>query len=188
MQHTLELNIPEWTPAPALYWLRFGLVEGQRQRVTLPDGGDMIVLGPWRVRSDVKLAAPAHKLNCRLGEAITLAGYDVTMAETAAVTLTWRATGTPDADYTVFVHLVDAGGTLIAQDDGFPAAGAYPTLWWLPDDVTQDRHSFSLDEIPQTSLYFRVGLYERESGDRLPAYQADGERLPDDVLTLLVDR
>ncbi len=188
VQHTLDLQIPAWTPAPALYWLRFGLVDEQQRRLSLPDAGDVITLGPWRVRSDVKPAASAYKTNFRLGEVIALVGYDVTIAETAVVTLTWRATGTPDMDYTVFVHLVDADGTMIAQDDGFPADGAYPTSWWLPGDVIRDRHAFSLDEIPQTSLYFRVGLYERESGNRLPAYQANGERLPDDVLTLLVGR
>lgn len=188
VQHTLDLEIPEWTPAPTLYWLRLGLVDEQQQRQSLSGGGDVIALGPWRVRSAVKPAAPAYKTDFRLGEAITLTGYDVTIAETVSVTLTWQATGTPDADYTVFVHLVGEDGTLIAQDDGFPAAGAYPTSWWLPGDVIQDHHTFSPTEMPQTSLYFRVGLYERESGQRLPAYAADRERLPDDVITLLVVR
>ena len=184
VQHALELQIPEWTPAPALYWLRFGLVDEQQQRQPLSGGDDVITLGPWRVRNAVKLAAPAYKTDFRLGEAITLAGYDVTIAETVSVTLTWQATGTPDADYTVFVHLIGEDGTLIAQDDGFPAAGAYPTSWWLPGDVIQDHHTLSPAEMPQTSLYFRVGLYERESGQRLPAYAADRERLPDDVIEL----
>jgi len=188
VQHALELQVPEWTPAPALYWLRLGLVDEQQQRQPLSDGGDVIALGPWRVRSTVKSAAPAYKANFRLGEAIALAGYDVMIAETVSVTLTWRATGTPNADYTVFVHLVDADGAMIAQDDGFPAAGAYPTSWWLPGDVVQDHHTLSPAEMPQTSLYLRVGLYERASGHRLPAYAVDGERLPDDVITLLVIR
>lgn len=183
-QHALELEIPEWTPSPALYWLRFGLVDEQQQRLLLSDGGDVITLGPWRVRSTTEPPAPVHMVDYHLGEAIILTGYDVAIGETVSVTLTWRATGTPDADYTVFVHLVGEDGKLIAQHDDFPAAGAYPTSWWLPGDVLQDRHVLSPEEIPQTPMYVRVGLYERETGQRLPVYTADGERLPDDVIEL----
>ena len=183
VQHALDLEIPAWTPAPALYWLRLGLVDEWQQRLPLADGGDVITLGPWRVRRAAEPPAPAHSADYRLGEAITLAGYDVALAETVSVTLTWHATGVPDTDYTVFVHLVGEAGTLIGQHDGFPAAGAYPTSWWLPGDVIQDHHVLALAEMPQTSWHVRVGLYRRETGQRLPVYTADGERLPDDVIT-----
>jgi hypothetical protein len=184
VRHTLELEIPAWAPAPALYWLRFGLVDEQQQRRPLSDGGDVITLGPWRVRSASKPLAPVYAVDYRLGEAIVLAGYDVAIGETVSVTLTWQAKGVPDIDYTVFVHLLDEDGKLVAQHDGFPAAGAYPTSWWLPGDVIQDYHILYPAESPQTSWSLRVGLYDRETAQRLPVFTADGERLPDDVITL----
>lgn len=185
--HVLQLQVPEWTPAPALYWLRLGLVgEDRRQRLPLSAGGDFITLGPWRIRSAITPAAPMYKTDFRLGEAIYLLGYDVAIAETVSVTLTWQSKGVPIMDYTAFVHLVGEDGSLIAQQDSFPAAGNYPTSWWLPGDVVKDLHRLSPEVIPQTPIYLNVGLYDGGNGQRLPVYNGDGERLSGDVIKLPV--
>jgi uncharacterized membrane protein len=46
------------------------------------------------------------------------------------VTLLWEALAAPEAERTVSVRLVSAGGGLITQQDNWPGQGAKPTSWW----------------------------------------------------------
>lgn len=83
------------------------------------------------------------------------------------VTLTWRALAPVDKDYTVFVHMVDSGGRLVAQHDGPPAEGARPTSGWLPGEEIMDRHVIWLPEgLPPGPYRLLVGLYQGDT--RLP--------------------
>ncbi|MCX7840954.1 MAG: hypothetical protein N2559_16080, partial [Anaerolineae bacterium] len=75
---------------------------------------------------------PTHRVNARLGDVAQLVGYDLVHgARALRVVLYWRALSTTDTSYTVFVHVVDASGTIRAQGDQIPGAGAYPTTTWL---------------------------------------------------------
>ena len=84
--------------------------------------------------------------------------------DAGAVTLLWQDERPLAADYTVFVHALDAQGKVVAQDDAQPAAGAFPTSTWRPDDVISDRHPLTLP--PQTTQ-LEIGLYRLKSGQRL---------------------
>ncbi len=184
IRETYTLRLPTDIPTPALYWVRFGVVDASGARVGNDANVDMVSLGPWRVRRKHTPSAPTHPVNFSLGEHITLRGYDVAVSESLVITLTWEATGVPPQDYNVFVHLVDADGGLLAQHDGPPDQGRYPTQWWLRDDVIVDVHLLSLAApLPQTA-YLRVGMYDPVSLTRLPAYDSHGARLPDDTVPL----
>ncbi len=148
----------------------------------------MVSLGPWRVRTEHTPSAPTHPVNVSLGEHITLRGYDVALSESLVVTLTWAAAGVPPQDYNVFVHLIGADGTLLAQHDGPPDQGRYPTQWWLRDDVIVDVHLLPLPApLPETA-HLRVGMYDPVTLTRLPAYDSHSVRLPDDVVLLDIGR
>jgi hypothetical protein len=97
------------------------------------------------------------------------------------VDLTWQAQEPPPSDVTVFVHVLDANGQLIAQADGDPLGGAYPFTQWTPGLIALDRRTAEVDS-PGLSL--RVGLYDRASGVRLPARMADGAAWPDDAVSI----
>ena len=185
-KHTLQL--PADMPAPALYWVRLGLADEIGARITGDGGADMISLGPWRVRTQRAPAAPAYQVNASLGEHITLRGYDVAFTDPLVVTLTWAATGVPPQDYTVFVHLVSADGALLAQHDGPPNQGRYPTRWWLRGDVIVDAHPLPLAAPLPEAAYLRVGMYDPVTLLRLPVHDATGVRLPDDFVSLVVSR
>ncbi len=185
--HQVTLRVPDWAEAPALYWLRFGLLDGQDRRV--PFGAvtsDHLALGPLRVRHAVDVPGDALHVGARLGTDIELAAYQVVLHDLRMdLTLHWEATGDQDADYTVFVHLIDQQAELLAQDDRQPADGAYPTSWWRVGDRVTSNHALPLAQpwIGE-ALSLLVGLYHPATGERLVAYTATGKPLCDAAIPL----
>ncbi|MBK8986685.1 MAG: hypothetical protein IPM39_11485 [Chloroflexi bacterium] len=92
-----------------------------------------------------------------------------------AVTLLWQATGQPEHDYSVFVHVSDQAqilgpDDLIAQGDRrHPAAGFYPTSGWQPGELVQDNYLIPLpaNRLPRTVV---VGLYTVDENGRFTNY------------------
>ena len=99
-------------------------------------------------------------------------------ASAPRLTLYWETSAPLDAEYTVFVHSLNAQGELVGQADGPPLANHYPTTAWRPGEIVQDSRL-----VPFGGRYL-VGLYDPVSGERLPAFAADGTRLPDDAVVL----
>ena len=139
----------------------------------------------------------AYPVGARLGEAITLVGYDidpplqagegtgggVQPGETFTVTIVWRAEAHPEADYTAFVHLVDESGTLVAQDDHPPLEGEYRTSFWALGDVVRDTYQLTLDSTqPPCACTLQVGMYDPVANVRLPAYDGLGGRFENDTI------
>jgi 4-amino-4-deoxy-L-arabinose transferase-like glycosyltransferase len=97
------------------------------------------------------------------GGVLTLLGYDL---EPEGITLYWRAEAEMAHDYTTFVHLLDADGNLLAQADGQPQDGWYPTsVWQVGEEVADGKRMVWPEERPYTIV---VGAYLLETGERLP--------------------
>lgn len=95
--------------------------------------------------------------------------------------LYWRTTTSLTAPYTIFIHFRAADGSVISQADGPPVSNRYPTTAWQPGEIIQDVHS--LPGLDLASIdHLAVGLYHPASGERLPAYGPDGQRLVDDAV------
>jgi hypothetical protein len=177
---------------------------------------DLVPLRPLEPLSD----DVTHPVGARLGEAITLVGYDlgphpnppprgegtedatspttgvdatspplggteggVRSGEPFTITLVWRAEATPDADYTVFVHLIDENGVLVAQEDHPPLEGEYRTSFWISGDVLRDLYHLTVDEaLSPCHCTLMVGMYHSETGERLPAYDGLGVRFENDAI------
>lgn len=90
-----------------------------------------------------------------------------------ALTLTWEGEQPVSAGYKVFVHAVDEGGQLVAQHDGIPGSGLRPTDSWQPGVEVQDRHGLLLPATEPGRLQIRVGLYDPQTGERLPLVDGD---------------
>ncbi len=74
----------------------------------------------------------------------------------------------PAADYTLFVHLRDTTGRTIAQADGEPQSGAYPTSFWDPGEVVSDERRITIPTGTTAGAYKLVlGLYHLATGERL---------------------
>ncbi len=133
---------------------------------------------------------PEYAQTAQIGDAIKLLGYDLdkTQArpgETVRLTVYWQALKTPAASYTVFAHLLDAGGVLRGQQDALPRGGALPTERWLPGEVVSDAYDIPVAaDAPPGDYSFELGMYLPETGDRLPAIDAAGSRLQDDRVLL----
>jgi hypothetical protein len=129
----------------------------------------------------------AHPSHARWGEAIVLPAFDVhqNAAESLHVTLYWQALREMDVSYKVFVHLIDQNtGAIVAQDDSVPRRWAYPTTLWAPGEVVADTITLSLDDVSKGRYLVLVGLYDPESGERLPAYSSQDKRYPNDAASL----
>ncbi len=129
-----------------------------------------------------------HPLDVDFGSQIRLAGYALKQGQDAIrLTLWWQALQTPQADYTVFVHLFDpVTEELVTQSDAQPRGGAYPTSWWAAGEVVSETVTLPLEGVPEGIYRLAVGLYDR-TVTRLTALGPAGERLPDDRAILPVN-
>lgn len=111
-----------------------------------------------------------HLVGARLGDDFQLLGYDLTQeSDTLELTLHWRALRRPTAYYKVFVHLFDPQTQAVAaQDDAAPRRWTYPTTWWEVGEVVSDEIPLSLEKVPSGRYHLAVGVYDPETGDRLP--------------------
>ena len=92
---------------------------------------------------------PERPAEAVFGDAIRLAGYDLSPATlnpggTAELTLHWQPLTRLDADFTTFVHLVDADGNKLSQSDHRPGGVFYPTSLWKPGETLADRHTLTV--------------------------------------------
>jgi hypothetical protein len=144
------------------------------------NAADRVLLGPLKLvpARAPAVPTPGHLRAAGFGGAIDLVGYDLAGAArpggTLTVSLVWSDVRNPGADLTAFVHLLDAGGKLVAQSDGQP--GPYPTSLWQPGDQTRDQHVIALPRRLAPGAYqLEVGLYRGDTGARLPT--ASGDRV-----------
>ncbi|HEC22619.1 MAG TPA: phospholipid carrier-dependent glycosyltransferase [Chloroflexi bacterium] len=130
--------------------------------------------------SHAEIPSTALPVDVVFGDKIALRGY---APGTGSLTLYWEALTAPQEDLTVFVHVVDGDGNIVAQDDSLPRQGRYPTRAWDAGEIIADEHPVSL---PASASRIYVGLYRAATGERLPA-MAGGQRLPNDAVELSPD-
>jgi len=94
-------------------------------------------------------------------------GHAVLPGGTLIVTLLWEAAGPPPPHDKVFVHLLDPAGNKVAQHDGEPFDGIYPTGRWAEGEAVRDVHRLHLPaSLPPGRYRVWVGLYDRETEER----------------------
>ncbi len=84
-----------------------------------------------------------------------------------AVTLHWHAARSINTHYVVFLHLLDANGDLVAQQDIEPIT---PTIDWVPGVEITDPHQVTIPtEQPAGQYQLRTGMYPQgQPNYRLP--------------------
>ena len=132
--------------------------------------------------------SPHYPLNLQVGPFARLLGYDLEVEGARSggqiiLTLYWQAIGSADAEYTVFVHLLDASGRFRGQMDAPPGEGAYPTTGWLVGEYLVDRHVLTIaaEATPGPHL-LEVGMYLPTTNARLPIRNAAGDLLGDRII------
>lgn len=162
---------------------------------------DTVDLGTIRVAGrERNFVVPSmqRRLAARFGNQAVLLGYDlapepasagagaplvVSAGDTLRLTLYWQDSEPMDTSYSVFVQLLGAGDRIGAQQDGLPGNGNLPTTSWVAGEVISDRHDLNLRTAAPGEYRLVVGLYERESGRRLPIV-VNGAAQAGDMLAL----
>ena len=117
---------------------------------------------------------PSRPVNAQFADVMVLQGYDVALlvgnpARSLELVLYWQAQRPLDYDYTVFVHLRDDLGRIIAQADHVPMAPVYPPTLWPPGRTIRERSVLQLPRgTPPDSYTLWVGLYRLDTLERLP--------------------
>jgi hypothetical protein len=115
----------------------------------------------------------------RFGNTAELLGYSVTPSvlkagEVATVKLYWRPLQASDDHATVFVHLLDDQGQLVAQHDAQPVNNAYPVPVWQPGTIVVDEHALRLPvDLPGGELSLAAGLYDPDTLERWSVFGPD---------------
>lgn len=173
-----SLALPADLP-PGLYTLRTGWYDRSLTRLHAETGADSVALAVVRVTSTQTLPQELTPLQIALSGGVDLTGYHLDHgAGVMRVTLGWRLR--PDrfleVDYTVFLHLRNAAGETVAQGDGPPVDGQWPTSLWPPDVTIHDTHTITAPaNLPPGTYRLVTGLYDRATGNRLPLEGGGGE-------------
>ncbi|MCB8944603.1 MAG: hypothetical protein H6658_12705 [Ardenticatenaceae bacterium] len=88
--------------------------------------------------------------------------------QTHHFTLQWGVASKVEQDYQLFVHLRDPlTNEVIAQADGPPVAGWYPTSWWTSGETIADERTFDLSpDVTPGAYSLVIGFYDLVTGQR----------------------
>ena len=189
------VHVEAWTAVPELYDVEVGLYDAKTndRLEAANESGEPVVpplVGRVRVAPAQPLrVSPQRAAQADFGSAV-LIGSDAPESarpgEAVPLRLYWRATSLLDQDYTVFVHLLDSSGKLLAQVDSQPRGGAYPTSAWAAGDVIPDDHTLNLPaNLAPGDYVIRVGLYLAPNGPRLPLKSSAGDAFTLSVLQVM---
>lgn len=101
----------------------------------------------------------------------------------------WHALEPVPDDWTVFVHLVDDRGRIVAESNQRPQAGAMPTPQWTPGDWIEDPHQILLPpDLPPGRYELIVGLYlPQDDDERLTAWTFSDDFIDDQARIAVLD-
>lgn len=114
--------------------------------------------------------SPQVALAAVFGEELRLLGYDLspncaeTLSGRCEVLTYWQVESPPDGPRRFFLHLVDDADELMAQDDRLGAPAAY----WQVGDIIMQQFT-----VPALESRLRLGVYDPDSGARLPVAGGD---------------
>ncbi len=187
-EHALAPTAPL---APGVYTLKAGMYsKPSLKRLAVRGAGeDAVVVGRVRVLSGPLPVAfqPRFKSDLELEGKIAFLGWDwepgsFRPGDAFRLVLYWRALKPLDEDYTVFVHVLDAAGNIVAQRDRQPEDGALPTSVWEVGEAVADRTEVALSaSLPAGSYWVVAGMYSLADMKRLgvldPQGRPQGDRL-----------
>jgi hypothetical protein len=170
-------NDDPWNTAGRLY----PVVRGAPAPLRTPGQGTLLEVATFHNDHDLltpvtaplqPMTHPAQPLNVAFGDGIRLQGYTLTHGSGALLHLVlyWHASGPTPVPLTVFTHLLNQQGQLVAQHDAPPQGGMRATTAWLNGEVVAD----PLDLTPPADLtpagvQLELGMYDPVTGRRLPA-------------------
>jgi hypothetical protein len=183
------VQVPADLP-PGRYWLEIGWYHPlSGERPTSVDGsgnptGDRALVGPLKVSLAATVTSPTEApLSAQFSGQIALRGYQLQIrARQIEVSLRFQALARPVADYTLFLHLDNAQGEIVAQTDVMPLEGRYPTsIWDLGEIIVTDMVVTLPGDLRPGEYTLWMGMYNWQTGQRL-SIQAEAQTAADRLL------
>lgn len=126
----------------------------------------------------------ADFVGTRFGDVLTLEGYSiipgqiVEAGQEVVVLSRWHIERIPEAEITLFTHVLDANRNVIAQQDLLSA----PSWGWIVGDSFIQIHRFTLPEgMESGSVQVEIGAYSQPDIIRLPVMDSQGLPLGDSL-------
>ena len=193
----IPTNHPFWDPEnhAATY-----LEENQQLVVEIEVGRFQLQRwSPWQV-SQSELVDESH---WTIGGIAEVAGFDTiplmdtdqtlhaSAGETIVVIIFWQPLASSQQAYTVFTHLLGPpkpdGNILWAGRDHLPQFGRVSTATWADDGLLRDAFTITIpQDTPAGEFVISVGMYDAETGERLPVSNPQGETAGDSIPLLSV--
>lgn len=133
------------------------------RRFSLPERVDL------PLAADFSGLASLAGVDCRAGSSAgDCASLQVRPGEDIMLTFYWRAETSPEVNYTVFTHLLDAGENVALNADHAPPR---PSRGWVPGEIIADAVTLAIPAgLPPGEYRVEVGLYDAADPDfaRLP--------------------
>ncbi len=164
----------------------------------LPNGAQRLVIGTIKIDGAASVQPNvATALDARFGSIARLIGFTLVPRSSSAKSASAKPVNTdlilsltglqPPAaagtgrDAVLFVHLLDAAGLPISQEDDSPLGDRFTPRWWDNGDVIQETRAINLTtEVAR----IEIGFYDPVSKERLPALKPDGTRWVDDTVVI----
>jgi len=131
----------------------------------------------WLKVAHPPVSIPDHALrqDTIFGQMIELLAVDIRQeGQSLQIDLYWLSLiDRPSLDATIFIHALDASGSIKAQQDTRPQAGRYPTFIWDAGEIVHTRHSLPVPDAHS----LRIGLYEFVDGAPRNLFTEQGEAL-----------
>ncbi len=200
--HILQLNE---SLAPGPYLMRLGLFNANsntRLSVNRERGdilGDQVFLGVLYVieagLDEQTYLQPTQSIKANLGDQIELTGLTLNSslndlvgeAPHLSLDIFWRATAPNDINYTIFLQLLDEQNQVITSRDTQPINNNYPTTLWQRDQMIRETYDLLLSAPLSPGKYRLVtGMYDLQTGQRLPANNQEDIPLPDNMIELFM--
>lgn len=124
--------------------------------------------------SETQIASLPQRLEADFGE-VKLLGYELhTISaqpdEAVRLTLYWQSQIAMDRNWSVFVHLMDEAGVIVAQRDRYPGQGLLATTLLQLGQTWADDYVIAIPSstLAPARLQVKVGVYDLGDGARLP--------------------
>ncbi len=172
-----DLPLPPTLP-PGDYRLVLALTTPEQTRLPVGASAQLVLTMLTTIDRPHIFDAPTPQipLDVNFSDQAKLVGLDlpqttVKAGDSLPLTLHWRALVPIARSWTVFVHLLDDKGQIVAQQDQIPGAGQFPTTSWLPNEYLVDSYNLLIpvDTPPGQQAYrLEIGLYDANDFSRLP--------------------
>jgi len=115
-------------------------------------------------------AGAAAEANILFGDSLRLLAYNIGLEEDIlAITLYWLGQERPPDAYKFFIHLYDPRTKeIVAQIDTMPLNYQLPTSDWQSGELVADEINLVLAGIAPGEYELGIGVYDAETGERLP--------------------